>query len=95
MVEHDRLLAAEIQRLCRDMFGPELAAHPHYPDAIALLVQGMRGAGLVAELHPDAGRPVRAGLATPDLPDVGPGGGRRLIEPVRPDPPRAGCVPVA
>jgi AcrR family transcriptional regulator len=56
VVDHDRQLAAEIQRLCRDMFGPDLAAHPRFDETIDLLVQGMRGAGLVAELHPRRGR---------------------------------------
>jgi len=55
VIDHDRVLGAEIPDLCRDMFGPELAAHPRYPEAIDLLVHGMRGAGLVAELHPTRG----------------------------------------
>ncbi len=55
VVDHDRQLGAEIQRLCRDMFGPDLAAHPRFDETIDLLVQGMRGAGLVAELHPKQG----------------------------------------
>jgi len=52
VIDHDRQLAAEIRRLCGDMFGPDLAAHPRFGEAVDLLVQGMRGAGLVAELHP-------------------------------------------
>ncbi len=55
VVDHDRQLAAEILRLCRDMFGSELAAHPKFTETIHLLVYGMRGAGLVADLHPAAG----------------------------------------
>jgi hypothetical protein len=55
VVDHDRQLAADIQRLCGDMFGPDLAAHPRFPETIDLLVQSMRGAGLVAELHPKGG----------------------------------------
>jgi AcrR family transcriptional regulator len=55
VVEHDRQLGAEIQRLCRDMFGPDLVAHSRYEETIDLLVQGMRGAGLLAELHPKRG----------------------------------------
>ena len=55
VVEHDRQLGAAIQALCRDMFGPDLAAHPRFVETIDLLVQGMRGAGLVAELHPKQG----------------------------------------
>ncbi len=52
VIDHDRQLAAEIRRLCGDMFGPDLAAHHRFQETIDLLVQGMRGAGLVAELHP-------------------------------------------
>jgi AcrR family transcriptional regulator len=55
VVDHDRQLGAEIHGLCRDMFGPDLAAHPRFKETIDLLVQGMRGAGLVAELHPKQG----------------------------------------
>lgn len=55
VVDHDRVLGAEIRRLCEDMFGPDLAAHPRFPETIDLLVHGMRGAGLVAELHPKRG----------------------------------------
>src|SRR6185503_3189395 len=52
VIEHDRNLAAEITRLCQDMFGPDLAAHPRFAETIDLLTHGMRGAALVAELHP-------------------------------------------
>ena len=55
VVEHDRRLGTEILGLCRDMFGPDLAAHPRFAETIDLLVQGMRGAGLVADLHPKHG----------------------------------------
>ena len=55
VVAHDRKLAAEIAQLCRDMFGPELAAHPRFGETIDVLTHGMRGAGLVAELHPRRG----------------------------------------
>jgi AcrR family transcriptional regulator len=52
VVEHDRRLGAEITALCRDMFGPQLAAHPRFPQAIELLTHAMRGAALVVDLHP-------------------------------------------
>jgi len=52
VVEHDRRLATEVSHLCRDMFGPDLAAHPRFPEAIGLLTQCMRGAALVVDLHP-------------------------------------------
>src|SRR5262245_1586133 len=52
VVAHDRRLATEIAQLCRDMFGPDLAAHPHFADAVRLLTQCMRGAALVVDLHP-------------------------------------------
>ena len=55
MIEHDRQLAGEIARLCRDMFGPDVAAHPRFAETVDLLTHGMRGAGLVAELHPTRG----------------------------------------
>ena len=34
------------------MFGPDLASHPHFADAVRLLTQCMRGAALVVDLHP-------------------------------------------
>jgi hypothetical protein len=37
------------------MFGPDLAGHPRFVETIDVLVHGMRGAGLVAELHPKRG----------------------------------------
>jgi AcrR family transcriptional regulator len=55
VIEHDRQLGAEILRLCRDMFGPHLSAHPRFEETVHVLVDGMRGAGLVAELHPTRG----------------------------------------
>jgi AcrR family transcriptional regulator len=55
VIEHDRQLAADIQTLCRDLFGSDLASHPRFEETVDLLVQGMRGAGLVAELHPKRG----------------------------------------
>ncbi len=52
VIEHDRRLGTEISELCRDMFGPDLASHPHFADAVRLLTQCMRGAALVVDLHP-------------------------------------------
>jgi AcrR family transcriptional regulator len=52
VVQHDRRLGSEIAGLCRDMFGPELAAHPRFAEAIDLLTHGMRGAALIVDLHP-------------------------------------------
>src|SRR5262245_51679035 len=52
VVQHDRRLGTEIAGLCRDMFGPHLAAHPRFAEAIDLLTHGMRGAALVVDLHP-------------------------------------------
>jgi AcrR family transcriptional regulator len=52
VIDHDRTLGAEIARLCRDMFGPDLAAHPRFAETIDVLTHGMRGAALIAELHP-------------------------------------------
>jgi AcrR family transcriptional regulator len=52
VVAHDRRLATEISQLCRDLFGPDLASHPHFADTIRLLTQCMRGAALVVDLHP-------------------------------------------
>jgi hypothetical protein len=45
-------LAAEIAQLCRDMFGPDLASHSQFAATVGLLTQCMRGAALVADLHP-------------------------------------------
>jgi AcrR family transcriptional regulator len=56
VIEHDRQLGADILTLCRDMFGPDLASHPRFEETVDLLVQGMRGAGIVAELHPKRGQ---------------------------------------
>jgi AcrR family transcriptional regulator len=55
VIDHDRALGLEIAQLCRDMFGPDLAAHPRFAETIDLLTHGMRGAALVAELHPTHG----------------------------------------
>jgi AcrR family transcriptional regulator len=55
VVEHDRKLGAEIARLCKDMFGPDLSAHPRFAETIDLLTHAMRGAAPVAELHPKRG----------------------------------------
>ena len=52
VVTHDRRLASEISLLCDDMFGPDLASHPRFAETIALLTHAMRGAALVADLHP-------------------------------------------
>lgn len=55
VIDHDRQLGTEIAGLCRDLFGPDLAAHPRFTDTIELLKHGMRGAALIAELHPRHG----------------------------------------
>ena len=55
VIDHDRELGTEIARLCRDLFGPDLAAHPRFTETIDVLKHGMRGAALVAELHPTHG----------------------------------------
>ena len=56
VTNHDRQLGVEIHQVCRDMFGPELAAHPRFEETFNRLVQGMRGAGLVVELTRSAAR---------------------------------------
>ena len=52
VIDHDRRLASEISLLCRDMFGPELSSHPRFAETVGLLTHAMRGAALVADLHP-------------------------------------------
>ncbi len=84
VVAHDRKLGGEIMQLCRDMFGPELARHPRFVETIDLLTHGMRGAGLVAELHPKRGAALGARMAPPDVPGVGhPDRSRLTAAPVR------------
>ena len=55
IIDHDRELGTEIAGLCRDLFGPELTSHPRFLETIEILEQAMRGAALIAELHPTHG----------------------------------------
>ncbi len=55
IVGHDRDLGAEIARLCQDLFGAELASHPRFLETVEILKQAMRGAALIADLHPAHG----------------------------------------
>lgn len=51
VINHDRRLASEIDQLCRDMFGADLASHPRFSETVGPLAHTMRGAALVADLR--------------------------------------------
>ena len=46
---------------CAELFGPDLAAHPHYDFSVRVLLHAMRGAAQLRSLHPE--RTKKADLA--------------------------------
>lgn len=54
LVRHDAEVTALTYRTCAEIFGPELAAHPHFASTMWLLITSMRGNAQNRSLHPTA-----------------------------------------
>jgi hypothetical protein len=52
LIETERHLATVIVENCKRLFGPEIAAHPSFPDDIQLAINTMRGLALLRILQP-------------------------------------------
>lgn len=56
LIPYERRLGLELRRLCADILGPELSAHPQADTAFRILLTSMRGQAMTYVLEPDAPR---------------------------------------
>lgn len=55
LVDLERHVADATNEVCRELFGPQVAADPHFDDKIQLAINTMRGVALLQVLQRDSG----------------------------------------